>query len=719
MKKTTKVISMVLAIMMIISLLPMAVLAEEASPPDSASGKVIAVVYGNDMRAAIDTMEPGQKLYDPYNYIITSGDNGSLGVLKYLSDTVPSVAFTLTDEAGNTFSMTEKTGAKLADFVTDSATEDSQSSNINKTNSSAYRIYEAEVPVGNYSLKVDMEEPYGLSNMDLVTSEVEVVEDETVLAGEPKTASGYSTVRSGGSLWKPTYKNIDHTLTFTGYWLRKEDIGFTFASRDLAGNPVADATFFLVNRDEVIDILKFMNGLGLETFTTVLKNLQDEEIFNFEEVVELHKNLLKADAEGNVALDFETVFKLFQTYMALANDVDIWGKIKESGIHLPAIHRAVSQPDGSVTFSESSNATLDLGFIALERLNTKLKESDAELPLNEELQGILNIMLKVYEYKDQVDTLGSLAAPLINTVLKLLGTEIQVDAKDPIYSVAMQLGLVGPRMPSGNYIMFQAEAADGYLRNPTVYTMNVAWKTPEWLYVTVADIGIITPYFAKGLYDFTRESSVVSTLDKIIDASTIGSLTVNGKRVGILDVILNDKDNVSATVIGFASNIAYKMFGGDKLFPTQKALLLDLTDYLIKRGRTQQNLLIYMYDVAKKSKAFITGVVDENWTYYNLDKNPVDSGLKVSISAITGIQKALEEANYNYADFGKNTKELLEKAYGKYSGKTSQAVSDDSEDITDKPVTTKPTSKASAIQSIFSKVISNTKSLLSKLFRWK
>ena len=147
-------------------------------------------------------------------------------------------------------------------------------------------------------------------------------------------------------------------FVFPGYWASKAEIGFDFTNVDVAEQGIAGSEFVMINRDELIDVLKVMIDLGKDTFEAVLANAFDttEGTETYEGLISLHKNLINLDEEGQVKINAEKAYAILKTYIGILSDLDIYERVEP--LVLPAILETTSGPDGKVTFNENSNVTL-------------------------------------------------------------------------------------------------------------------------------------------------------------------------------------------------------------------------------------------------------------------------------------------------------------------------------------------------------------------------
>lgn len=72
--------------------------------------------------------------------------------------------------------------------------------------------------------------------------------------------------------WKTSDQlDLSYKFVFPGLWCAESDAGFAFTDVDVAETGIAGSEYLLVNRDELIDVLKFMKELGKDAFQGALK----------------------------------------------------------------------------------------------------------------------------------------------------------------------------------------------------------------------------------------------------------------------------------------------------------------------------------------------------------------------------------------------------------------------------------------------------------------
>lgn len=460
----------------------------------------------------------------------------------------------------------------------------------------------------------------------------------------------------------PTMKaNFDtsYELTFPGLWCAESDAGFSFRNSDVAGTPisVADpdnaAAFAMINRDEVVDILDFMIGLGKETFTQLMNAAFNETTFNgvtYDSLVKLHTQLINTDGQ-TMALNLDTAKNIVMVYVGVISNIDIFEKVKEANLHIPAILLATADENGIVTFNKDSNKTLTwmLAIIptilkSYNNLNLNNKFTDAILDVldykekleNTKFRGIVDDTIDAWEgaTEDLVDTGVGLLEGTINTL---------------VYPFAQRLGLVGPKMGSGYYVMFQYRAPEGYVINPFAYTMKVTWENDRWVYTTVANLGILTPYFAEGFYDFVRGTSFENSLVAVLGKLNLTTVSEYVSKVFNSDIkydeLKNDAQKTTlAALNAFIAKAGFQAFDLDSIYANTPDFITAMNTYLLENSNSARNILLYLNNQAKKAKTVYTGIIeptyeidedgkvitrDETWDFYNIDDSPTLTATKL------------------------------------------------------------------------------------------
>ncbi len=419
--------------------------------------------------------------------------------------------------------------------------------------------------------------------------------------------------------WKTSDQlDLSYKFVFPGLWCAESDAGFSFKDVDVGETGIEGSEYLLVNRDELIDVLKLMKDLGKDAFEGSIKatfggemTYADGTVVDYDSIVKLYFELVESE-DGQLSLDYDTAYAILKTYLGVISDMNLFDRMvdTETGdiltpiklkYPIPAFLKATSDENGVVTFNKNSNVTLTWMLEIIPQITEKLGETS----LVQDNQ-VLSLLIKVSDYA--ANLVGDYGPSIVNTL---------------VYPFAQRLGLVGKKMASGNYLMFQTKAAENYWINPFAYTMILTWENETWLYVTVADLGIIMPYFAAGFYDFVRETTFAGTLDKFLSK-------VTGDDVSIITDILNDNiditDEVNKTMMGaltaFVGQIGFNSLGLDSLFTTKSDFVSGLNKYLYENGRTAQNLMVYVNRQAMRAKSIYAGYVTEDWYFYNVDKSP-------------------------------------------------------------------------------------------------
>lgn len=418
----------------------------------------------------------------------------------------------------------------------------------------------------------------------------------------------------------------DYRFGFPGLWCAESEAGFAFTDVDVAETGITGSEYLLVNRDELVDVLKFMMDLGKDAFQGALKatfggemTYADGTVKDYDSIVNLYFQLVKSE-DGQLSLDYDTAFAIVKTYIGVISDMNLFDRVVDTDTGdiltpmklkypIPAFLQAASDENGVVKFNRDSNITLTWMLKIIPQITEKLGDADFVKD-----NKILNLLMEVANYAAPIiDEYGS---KIINTL---------------VYPFAQRLGLVGKKFGSGTYIMFQTKAAEGYWINPLAYTMKMTWEDDTWLYVTVADLGLIVPYFTEAFHDFVRNTTFAGTIDKFINS-------IAGKDVNLIAGILDPEGIditkemgkvVTGALTAFVGQIGFESLGLDTIFATKSDFVAGLNKYLYENGRTAQNLMIYVNQQAMRAKAVYTGYVTEDWYFYNLDKSPTTTATKL------------------------------------------------------------------------------------------
>lgn len=682
-KRTKKIIALLLAIVMAISLMPLAALAEgtdDASPAEEVgTGTVIAVVYGQVMTDTFNGLVEGDPSSKPLFDVGLLRDTGYAAGLKYAYDDVPEVKLILANDKGEV--AFEKQSVKGSVFVKDTTDGKDISSDLNDIGTKkdllhllagdGLATYVAEVPAGEYTMTVtSIDEPYGLVNNEYLTQSVEVKANETVIVGESKTLSGYMNEKTGG--WFSSTVKVDHTLDFTGFWLRKEAKGFTFKTTDVTGEAVADSEFVLINRDEIDAILKIMISLGKDLFESSLQNISE---LKFNEVVALHQGLIDQNDEGMVSINAEKAQEVIKAYLAFAMGIVEDANVKDKFIttaedgsfklnaQIPAILAATSDVNGMVSFTEDNNITLTW---MISIINQLLDKVGGALNLDENWMNILNTLTKIGAKPDPADFAGG-EEDLAYKAAKL----VYDVAYNAAYALLERFGIVGDKMSNGHYLLFQYTVPEGYQRSPLLYTLDIEWETPTNVYVKVANLGLVGSYVAEDFYDFVRNTTFEGPVAKAFKVLSKGyefgsdatlyniEITENLRKAlmtGSLDLTNENNQTLQAAFTAYIANATYQALGLDKVFNSRIALLNGLNDYLAGNQATAVNLMNYVNEQAKRAKAVYAGTVNEDWVFYSIDASPTTTATKLIDKSTKDIAAAFPDGSERQAGIQQNGK---------------------------------------------------------------
>lgn len=717
-KRTKKIIALLLAIVMAISLMPLAALAEETK-----QGEVAAVVYGPDftdligdgkgdignlvtvLKNATEKAVSGEDMIPEAVITLTSVDDPTKVYTMKKTDELrwgqslnfesESLDKMKADNAKATAEQKEKVDdlqqqydkarglAKLAlgtQLVAAKLSYDGLAllgsllasgadtvlDQINIAEAGRGRLYDTytsgKIDEGQYRMHIEefKGEGYVLTDYTDRDQLVTVTEND----GKPQFIGEKVSRHWAGDFGLSTYK-FDFDLQFPGFWIRKLDIGFEFSNTDVTGVGINGSEFAMVNREQVETILAFMKDAGEKSFNKVMANFKDEEVFNYKEVLALHKDLINTE-NTTVPIDLEVAQKIVMSYMALFTGVDqellaSFNAARENGMVLPAVLVATSETvdgrDGVVRFSENSNQTLTWMMSALD----KIFENVAEM--NDTLKGIF----------DLYTILKGISGDLINSVG---------------YDIAKMAGLVSDKMPSGTYWMFQTEAGDTYQRSPLVYTMRVTWDNPEWVYATVAELGVIGPYVAKGFYEYVRNTTFEGPVAKAFKAMALGYEFGSDATLYNLEILDNINDTLmtgslklddenSVKLMGaysaYIADTMYRGLGLNVLYNSRKALMEGMNAYLLDNAKASRGLMGYVNEQAKKAKSVYTDKVDLNWTFYNLDTSPTTTATKLIQKSTDDITKIMNDST-SYRAIGEDGKPADNSPRGELVAKTGAQV---------------------------------------------
>lgn len=798
-KRTLKIVSLILAIVMAISIMPLAALAGESQI--ETKQKVAVVVYSAQFTQAVKTVleseEPTpEELKTTLEDLVANGLEG-LKVpqveLSLTSEDEPDLDPITMQEAEN-FNLFKslKIESSLLDCFKKAVDENSiDVSFVNvlkesvKTTAetyvdtfmenlfgnfqiygSMYRVYTAEVPATvngtNYTLKVEkfnknndpdvIQAGYILCNEEGSRFKSDRIYREKICytgkddyqflgnqnAGLYFDLNPFNAVQEyvdakyeEKPLWKAAKPIVDSFLItinkaisdktkvnfiFPGLWCAESNAGFEFMNTDLVDNALMKSDFLMVDRDEVVNILKFVVDLGKDAFVELMKAAFGDEYAGtygeqeYDNLVVLHTQLINSDEEGQMSINQDTLFEIVKVYLGIASNLDVFQRVKDSDLVLPAILEASADENGIVNFNRDSNITLVWG-----------------------LKVIKQIIENSPDLLDQADSIPAVYKILYKYIAKLFadGTELTTSLVNGLpYSIAQAAGIVGPKMQDDHYIMLQVKApvdipqegkeSSEYWLNPLAYTMDVTWKNADWAYVTLADLGIITPYVAEGLYDFVRNTTFEGTVDAFL-------AKVTRQDDKFVTKALNGDLDVTAVLTAYIVANVFGPLGLDNVFANKSEFLDGLNEYLYNNGRTTQNLMVYLNKQAKKAKAVYAGnlnPLDENgnplldangervyWQFYNVDKSLTIVATKlIKKSAddlaglIAGDNKVSETKKDVISKTGSTVATIVEKVGTKIEATTAK-------------VTSQIASAAKSVASkLFSSAVSSVKTVATSLF---
>ena len=543
---------------------------------------------------------------------------------------------------------------------------------------SLYRIYGAkDVPYGWYTLEVRSldEDGYTVAAPSSGKISVEVKEDSrrTCYVGYEKPL-GSVDLSFNVDLWIIDFdvNVLTADLKMPGVFLDARKPGVEFTSANLGDEPVAGSEFVMVNRDETEKIIKATYRLGMDTFKNAV-SLLDTEGFTWEELSILHNEVLKWDEDNaQITLDGKQAYKLLGTYWALvqasAMDPMIDFMSNDTDIRLPAILKASADENGVVHFDPDDNVTLNWSLEILMKASGIVLDKVEEMELIDEVvpdpttNAIIHFVIDLgknmansetplwdkdgnlnYENINdwvypalQNDSAMEYAVALMKSVAGAL-TDDEMKALE----LLPQHAILTKKMPAGKYILLETSVPDGYFRSPFFYTVDLEWHPEakyarDWYYASVANLGLIAPYFAEDYYTWLRNYDFKSEADKVLNYIT------RGATGNLITNTLTGTEDITKYTITFYSNILYNYMGGNLVYKSELDLAKDMTKYLYAYGKTAQNLLVFGDQVAKKSKSVITGKVDKDWIFYNYSTSlRTNSALKTK-KILMGVEQAID-----------------------------------------------------------------------------
>ncbi len=466
------------------------------------------------------------------------------------------------------------------------------------------------------------------------------------------------------------YKAI---MTMPGVFLQSSEPGIEFTSANLGDQPVPGSEFVMVNRDETEKLIKAFYGLGKETFESAM-SLIGTEGYTWKELSILYNEVLKWDSENaQISIDGKNAYKLLGTYWSLmqasAKEPLLNFLKDDTELRVPAILAATADENGVVHFGPDNNVTLIWSLEILQKMGGVAFSKIEEYGLIDELfpdpmtGAIIKFVIKLgksYLGSDNMlwDADGNLKKDFINGTMYLLlqNDNIMEFAQDKLNWIVgdnlteeekefLKLlpdhALLTKKMPAGKYILLETSVPEGYFRSPFFYTVDLEWHPEakyarDWYYASVADLGLIAPYFAEDFYDWLRNYDFKVEADKVLNYIT------DDKTGDLIAKTLTGENDITKYTITYFSNILYNYMGGSLLYNSELDLAKDMTKHLYAYGKSAQNLLQFGDQVATRSKSVVAGQLTKDWIFYNYSTSlRTNSALKTQ-KILNGVAKAID-----------------------------------------------------------------------------
>jgi hypothetical protein len=538
---------------------------------------------------------------------------------------------------------------------------------------SLYRIYGAKnVPEGEYTLEIRSIADDGFKLIKPETRELKVTVEKSA------TKTCYVGFESMVGMLDLTIPIIDTTIykaimTMPGVFLQSSEPGIEFTSANLGDQPVPGSEFVMVNRDETEKLIKAFYGLGKETFESAM-SLIGTEGYTWKELSILYNEVLKWDSENaQISIDGKNAYKLLGTYWSLmqasAKEPLLNFLKDDTELRVPAILAATADENGVVHFGPDNNVTLIWSLEILQKMGGVAFNKIEEYGLIDELfpdpmtGAIIKFVIKLgksYLGSDNMlwDADGNLKKDFINGTMYLLlqNDNIMEFAQDKLNWIVgdnlteeekefLKLlpdhALLTKKMPAGKYILLETSVPEGYFRSPFFYTVDLEWHPEakyarDWYYASVADLGLIAPYFAEDFYDWLRNYDFKVEADKVLNYIT------DDKTGDLIAKTLTGENDITKYTITYFSNILYNYMGGSLLYNSELDLAKDMTKHLYAYGKSAQNLLQFGDQVATRSKSVVAGQLTKDWIFYNYSTSlRTNSALKTQ-KILNGVAKAID-----------------------------------------------------------------------------
>lgn len=687
-----RIISIVLAVAMILCLIPIGVLAADGdSTVNPATGReqgpegdvpVAVMVYGDNITKLSTT--PGLGFSDFIN-AVEAEIEAVAGNLN-----VPEVEMYLVNKDDQEYKLTQENASETA-FIASFKYRSEGDGGITgwfvdlvqsayewlfddfDQVESLYRIYGAKnVPEGEYTLEIRSIADDGFKLIKPETRELKVTVEKSA------TKTCYVGFDSMVGMLDLTIPIIDTTIykaimTMPGVFLQSSEPGIEFTSANLGDQPVPGSEFVMVNRDETEKLIKAFYGLGKDTFERAM-SLIGTEGYTWKELSILYNEVLKWDSENaQISIDGKNAYKLLGTYWSLmqasAKEPLLNFLKDDTELRVPAILAATADENGVVHFGPDNNVTLIWSLEILQKMGGVAFSKIEEYGLIDELfpdpmtGAIIKFVIKLgknYLGSDNMlwDADGNLKKDFINGTMYLLlqNDNIMEFAQDKLNWIVgdnlteeekefLKLlpdhALLTKKMPAGKYILLETSVPDGYFRSPFFYTVDLEWHPEakyarDWYYASVADLGLIAPYFAEDFYEWLRNYDYKVEADKVLNFIT------NDKTGDLIAKTLTGENDITEYTITYFSNILYNYMGGSLLYKSELDLAKDMTKHLYAYGKSAQNLLQFGDQVATRSKSVVAGQLTKDWIFYNYSTSlRTNSALKTQ-KILNGVANAID-----------------------------------------------------------------------------